>query len=104
MPPRKRTWSVCRDDDSDDANDVNLAHARTIHISKDQRRVVAMPRSPQKARAGKSSSRLDLWQPSADFDQDFEYEQGEVDGGSAEDVVVVSAKRYPRSMSFYSRS
>ena len=105
MAKRKKAPAavICRDSDDDD---VHIPQARSLHVSRDDRRVVETPRSPQKQAAARKPPPHYEWNPSNDYDhvdEDGLAHVGEsMDETSATVPHVigkVASKRYPTSVS-----
>jgi hypothetical protein len=98
----KRKYTVYRDDDSDDANDVDIPQSRTLLISANRRAIIETPHSPQKkgsrSKAVPPRGNPD-WEPSADFEDGLCDEK--LVGGGNEVAIAdkLAAKRYPTSVS-----
>jgi len=101
MGKKKSAYQVYRDDDSDDANDVEVPQSRTIVMSKNRRTVVEIPASPQKrARPNRSLNETllgDGWEPGAYFELDER--ELTVEGDDINVTEKLAAKRYPTSVS-----
>jgi hypothetical protein len=104
MPKRKETHKVYRDDDSDDANDVDIPQSRTLRISQNGRTVVETPHSPQKRPWFSATSPSDEWEPSLNFEgrnelDDIDDGENHVEGGGEVNIAdKAAARRYPTSV------
>jgi hypothetical protein len=101
--PKRATYQVYRDDDSDDGNDVDIPQSRTLLISQNGRSFVETPYSPQKKRRT-SAMTPDEWEPNVYFEGDHELDdiddgENHVEGGSEVNIAdKAAAKRYPTSV------
>lgn len=64
---KRKTVSAVVVCDSDD-EEIHVPQARSLHVSRDGRRVVETPRSPQKQAAAPQPSPHYEWNPSVDYD------------------------------------
>src|SRR5262245_30276860 len=105
MPKRKETYKVYRDDDSDDANDVDIPQSRTLRLSQNGRTVVETPHSPQKRPRFSSTIPGGEWEPGLNSEGDIELDdiddgENHVEGGGEVNIAdKAAAKRYPTSVS-----
>ena len=104
MAKRKKGSTVVTCRDSDDDN-LHVPQARSLHISRDGRRVVETPRSPQKQAAAPQPSPHYEWNPSIDYDHadGDEYMCIEESADEASTTIPhvigkVASKRYPTSV------
>jgi hypothetical protein len=104
MPKRKETHKVYRDDDLDDANDVDIPQSRTLRISQNGRTVVETPPSPQKRPRFSATTPGDEWEPSLNFEgrnelDDIDDGENHVEGGGEVNIAdKAAARRYPTSV------
>ena len=104
MAKRKKGSTVVTCRDSDDDN-LHVPQARSLHISRDGRRVVETPRSPQKQAAAPKPPLHYEWNPSHDYDhldEDgyvFRETTDETPTTVPHVIGKVASKRYPTSVS-----
>lgn len=104
MVKRKKvsTTVICRDSDDED---IHVPQARSLHISRDGRRVVETPRSPRKQAAAPQRPPNYEWNPSNDYDRAEEDGYVHVEEFADETstsiphvISKVASKRYPTSV------
>ena len=101
---KRKTVSAVVVCDSDD-EEIHVPQARSLHVSRDGRRVVETPRSPQKQAAAPQPSPHYEWNPSVDYDHAdgdgyvcIEESADEASTTIPHVIGKVASKRYPTSV------